>query len=252
MDNKNKIVQGLWIGENLSNLEALSIKSFLDNGHEYHLYTYDEIGNIPSGVTIKNANDIIGNDELFYGEGVRGKKGYLGTFSDYFRWALLLKLGGWWVDTDMICLKPFDFDDEYVFSSEYTVDRKELATTAVIKVPAGCDMIRYCYDKAASIQNREEIKFLDIGPNLIREGIEKFNMQNKIRSSTQFMPISWWDVPKILNPKFNFEEKEENFAIHFWNEIWRSEKLDKNANYDQETLFEKLKQKYNVCKISSY
>ena len=37
------IIQGLWIGETLSTMEYLSIKSFLDNGHEYHLYTYGEV-----------------------------------------------------------------------------------------------------------------------------------------------------------------------------------------------------------------
>ena len=35
------IIQSLWIGGSLSNLEILSIKSFLQNGHTYHLYTYE-------------------------------------------------------------------------------------------------------------------------------------------------------------------------------------------------------------------
>ncbi len=45
----NKIVQGLWIGNKLSLLEQLSLKSFMANGHEYHLYIYDDVENIPEG-----------------------------------------------------------------------------------------------------------------------------------------------------------------------------------------------------------
>src|SRR5258706_6206464 len=39
----NKIIQGLWIGPTLSQMEQLSIASFLANGHEYHLFVYDDV-----------------------------------------------------------------------------------------------------------------------------------------------------------------------------------------------------------------
>ena len=39
-------------------------------------------------------------------------------FSNFFRYKLLLERGGWWVDADMVCLRPFAFDKEHVFASE--------------------------------------------------------------------------------------------------------------------------------------
>ena len=36
---KNKVIKSLWIGDQLSRLEQLCIKSFLYHGHEFHLYT---------------------------------------------------------------------------------------------------------------------------------------------------------------------------------------------------------------------
>ncbi len=36
------VFQSLWIGAELSAMEQLSIRSFLANGHEFHLYTYQE------------------------------------------------------------------------------------------------------------------------------------------------------------------------------------------------------------------
>ena len=113
----NKVVQGLWIGDELSLLEQLSIKSFLANGHEYHLYVYDDIKNIPKGTIVKDANEIIDSSEIYKNTYQSPEYGYLG-FSDYFRVKLIYDKGGYWVDTDLVCLKHFDFEEDYVFSPE--------------------------------------------------------------------------------------------------------------------------------------
>jgi hypothetical protein len=59
LDGTNKIIQGLWIGPELSTLEQLSIASFLQNGHDYHLYVYDEPKNVPVGTLIRDAGEIL-------------------------------------------------------------------------------------------------------------------------------------------------------------------------------------------------
>ena len=46
---KLPIIQSFWVGEPLSKLEQLCIQSFLDNGHEFHLYVYDDVQGIPEG-----------------------------------------------------------------------------------------------------------------------------------------------------------------------------------------------------------
>ncbi len=38
-------------------------------------------------------------------------------FSDLFRARLLYALGGIWIDMDVLCLRPFDFEQPYVFRS---------------------------------------------------------------------------------------------------------------------------------------
>ncbi|MCI0557088.1 MAG: hypothetical protein MN733_01225, partial [Nitrososphaera sp.] len=99
----NKIIQGLWIGPELSVMEQLSIASFLLNGHEYHLYLYDELENIPFGTLIKDASEILPSSSIFQ---YKRRPTYAG-FANFFRYKLLLERGGWWADTDTICLKPF-------------------------------------------------------------------------------------------------------------------------------------------------
>jgi mannosyltransferase OCH1-like enzyme len=116
----NKIVQGLWIGSELSAMEEMSIASFLMNGHEYHLYVYQDVENVPTGTVVKDASEVLPSSMIFQ---YRDFNSYAG-FSNFFRYKLLLERGGWWVDTDMICLQPFDFTDEYVFSSEISEGRE--------------------------------------------------------------------------------------------------------------------------------
>jgi len=107
------IIQGLWIGDSLSKMEQLSIKSFLDNGHEYHLYTYGDVKNIPKGTIIKDGNEIVSKNEIY-----TYKNGSYSAFSNLFRFTMLYKKGGYWADTDLVCVKKIDIDNPYVFSSE--------------------------------------------------------------------------------------------------------------------------------------
>ena len=78
MDNT---VQSLWIGKELNIFGILCIKSFLKLGYEFHLYTYNHLPNIPEGTYIKNANDIINEDQIFEYTG-----GGVSAFSNMFRY----------------------------------------------------------------------------------------------------------------------------------------------------------------------
>src|ERR1043166_3453429 len=117
----NEVIQGLWIGPELSVMEQLSIASFLQNGHEYHLYVYDAVKNVPPRAVIRNANEILPTPRVFQYKHQASCAG----FANFLRYKLLLERGGWWVDTDVVCLKPFDFADEYVFASERDGNRSE-------------------------------------------------------------------------------------------------------------------------------
>ena len=55
-------VQSLWVGNSLSELEILSIKSFQKLGHPFILYTYGKVKGIPSKTIVKDGNKIIKKD----------------------------------------------------------------------------------------------------------------------------------------------------------------------------------------------
>ena len=65
------------------------------HGNEYHLYTYGNVEGIPEGTIVKNANEIIPKKNIF-----TYKNGSYSAFSNLFRFTMLYKRGGCWVDTD--------------------------------------------------------------------------------------------------------------------------------------------------------
>lgn len=112
----NKVINGLWgcfAGETLSNLERLCIYSFCAHGHDFHLWSYHDIPNVPkdaSGgkVVVRDAADILPQSKIFR------RKGGLSHFSDWWRWEFMRKVGGWYADMDIVCLRPIDFADDIV------------------------------------------------------------------------------------------------------------------------------------------
>ena len=76
------LVQSLWVGKPLTDIETYCIRSFQNAGHKFCLYTYGQVKNIPKGVIIRNGNRIISKKDLF-----KLKNTFL-PFSDIFRYKM--------------------------------------------------------------------------------------------------------------------------------------------------------------------
>jgi len=238
MATDKQIIQGLWIGPQLSVMEQLSIASFLSHGHEYHLYVYGEMKSVPARCVIKDANEILPSERVFQ---YRQYPSYAG-FANFFRYKLLLERGGWWADTDVICLKPFDFSDAHVFASEI-VSETEVIASAILKAPAKSEAMAYAWDICQSKQP-ENLVWGETGPRLVAEAVKKFSLEKFQQPAGVFCPIGYADWRKVIDPDAQLRFDESTRAIHLWNEMWRDSGQDKNAAYDPGCLFEQLKQKY--------
>ena len=234
----NRIIQGLWIGAELSVMEQLSVASFLSNGHEYHLYVYDEMRNVPEGALIKDAREILPASSIFQ---YKHRASYAG-FANFFRYKLLLERGGWWVDTDVVCLKPFDFAEEHVFSSERWGD-DEVVTSGIIKAPAGSPVMAYAWGVCQK-KNPQELVWGETGPKLMGEAVERFSLTQLKKPFQVFCPLDYKEWHRVLEPDFDARFGETTHAVHLWNEMWRAAGQDKNADYNPACLYERLKREY--------
>jgi mannosyltransferase OCH1-like enzyme len=237
VDASNLIIQGLWIGDELSAMEQLSIASFLANGHEYHLYAYEHIRNVPPGVVIREAEEIVPRSRAFQYTRHRTWAG----FANSFRYRLLLERGGWWADTDLVCLEPFDFESEYLFSSEFSVGR-HMVNIGAIKVPAQSEIMSYMWNVCES-KDPSKLVWGETGPTLMEEAVERYSMQRFVKGWKVFCPVgfrAWRDLIAADPPDI----PAESYAVHLWHEMWRAAGQDKNAHYHPGSIYERLRRRY--------
>lgn len=231
-----KTVHGLWIGDMLSPLELLTIHSFLDKGHEFKLWLYDELKTpLPKGVLIGDANDIIPREKIFryknksqFGHG----KGSVAGFSDIFRYKLLHDHGGWWVDMDITCLKKFDFDKPYFFRKHHSLN----VVGNVMKCPKGSLLMKRCYEEAVveiDENNKDWHKPIDI----LNKHIDALQLNGYIVEDCSNQD-RWDDTRRFVYS--NEEYPDHWYFIHWQNEEWRNKQLDKHTFYHISTLAELL------------
>ncbi len=235
----SSVIQALWIGERLSVMEQLCIRSFLAHGHSFHLYAYQDIAGIPAGTVVLDGNRVLPESRIFT---YREHKTYAG-FANFFRYKLLLENGGWFVDSDTICLKPFDFESEYVFSSE-AVNGRTLVDLAAVKVPAGSSIMQLAWE-ACERMDVSELKWSQCGPTLLRSCVEKCGLEQYVKCADTFCPIHFSVWEQVLDPKLWWDFPGETHGVHLWNELWRREGRDKDAAYPEGCLYERLKALYH-------
>ncbi len=261
----SNIIQALWIGKELSKIEQLCIASFIYHGCELHLYTYEKVANVPAGVVLMDANEIIPKKNIF-----TAHNGYA-IFADWFRWSLLYEKGNFWVDLDVICLKPFVFSEDFVYGFE---DNKFVAVS-VLKFPPRhklCKLLMsVCkspnkllpYDSArrkiekvkrkikAKIKMCDERKFHTGwgeagGPKGFTRALKYFQLIDLAKPPVDFYPVKCRDWLLIFDGTLvKYDELLRNsYTIHLWNALGRCVEFDKNASFPKNSLIERLKTKY--------
>jgi mannosyltransferase OCH1-like enzyme len=228
-------------------MEQLSITSFLQNGHEYHLYCYDEIKNVPTGVILRDATEIVPGSEIFYYP--RGpEKGSVAAFANLFRYKLLLERGGWWVDTDVVCLRPFDFNAPIVLASQRASGGKH-TTNAVLKLPPNHMISRLCFE-ASQQEDRTKLTWAKTGPTLVDRIVREQGLQHFVQEPEVFCPLDYskWRLLLESDPKRTLFTSK-SYAIHLWHELWRRARIELNPASKQSEatqLFSELALQFGI------
>lgn len=236
-----EVIQSLWIGNRLSTMEQLCVQSFLTLGYEFHLYAYETIANVPFGTRLCSAEEVIPAAEVFvYRHG--SDRGNPSAFSNLFRYKLLYERGGWWADLDAALLQPFNFAEEHVFGLERTPGGQTHVGTGLWKSPLGSPLVKYCYDVCQRV-NRQELRWGQIGPQLMREAIAAVNVRPRLLDPPCFYPVNYWQIEQFTHPPRHSPSPQladDCYSVHLWNSQWRRRALDPDWQYDPECLYEKL------------
>jgi hypothetical protein len=256
------VIQGLWIGGRLSRVEQLCVRSFLRFGHPFHLYVYEPAGDVPEGATIRDAREIVDEKFIFRHQEGWGK-GSLAGFSDVFRYELLLRRGGWWVDMDVLCIRPFPAPGGYAFASTFEYCYGEFASTCVLHMPVGSAFAKSLVD-AIDWDTLASIEWGQYGPGYLQRMIAEQGLTEFILPWHTFCPWQWRALDRFFftgnkalalqtlrRAKDVVRERVEagfhksgvrgqTLGVHLHNEIWRQNGWNKDARFHPLSPFERI------------
>jgi hypothetical protein len=232
-------IQSLWVGTRLSTMERLSIASFLFHGHDYHLFTYGPVEGLPAGAVREDAREVLPESSIFQ---YRDFESYAG-FANFFRYKLLLERGGWWVDTDAVCLRPFDFPEPYVIATEPIRGGGEVPTSSFLKAPAGSRAFAHAWESCRS-RDPGALVWGETGPRLLGEVVERFGLNGYLQPHATFCPVGYLDWGRLTEADASLQFDGPTRAVHLWHEQWRRHARDKDRAYPHESPFEAWKRRY--------
>jgi len=98
--------------------------------------------------------------------------------------------------------------------------------------------------KVCENKNPNRLVWGETGPKLIAKALRKFLLKGYRKSSRVFCPVNYEKWQTVLDPDVELPFDDGIYAIHLWNEMWRLAGQDKNAQYPERCLYEKLKRTY--------
>lgn len=224
MNTPEIIINGLWIGEKLSPIGQLTIRSFQRQGYTFRLWAYDDVQRVPEGTLLADAGKIIPAGEVFSYKNVStigvGKGSFAG-FSDLFRYKLLLEEGGVWSDMDITCLhEMIELKGEYFFRDHHKIQ----AVGNLMKAPKGSELMQYCYERTRSMVTADNRDWM-LPIKILNSGISKFQLKrfiDKISNDDKFP-----EVAGLLKGTASIPRQWK--LVHWMNEEFRRLQLPDNA-----------------------
>lgn len=209
------VVRTFWHGP-FSPYEALCLHTFVAAGIRVEIFADHPIADLPAGVVLRDAREIIDDDVSFYRHEFDGPSPSL--HSNHFRYALLEKAGGWWIDADVM----------FVGTALPAAERFAVLQTehemngAVMHFPAGDPLMRACRERTEA--RGADARWGEVGPKLLTELQPQFAPHLRPAPREVAYAIGPEEFEKFLLPDACDEVERRVSAstfVHLWNEMWR-------------------------------
>lgn len=255
-------IQMLWVRGDLSRMELLSVRSFLAHGHAVDLYSYEPGENFPAAVRVRDAAEIVPPKFAPLQPSAPFAKGSMGAFSDFFRYHLLHARGGWWSDMDIVCHRPWRFEQPALTASTDEGQYGLIANTCVMRFPAAHPVMAACCAAFHSMDVRA-VAIDQTGPLLLNQKMTDLRQRSLMLPPSVFCPVPWAAAFQLVRPlwrRFTLDElkqriarphltmrfRRDTVAVHLWHEIWRAQGWDKSARFPRTSLYERYQRRWNA------
>jgi Alpha 1,4-glycosyltransferase conserved region len=237
-----QLFQSFWWGGPLSPYEWLSLKSFIDLGHRFDLYSFDPHIAVPAQVRVRDAAELAGRAEFFVYESGFGKGSPAG-FANLFRYILLAERGGWWVDTDVVCLS--DAIPDYPQFVARQVDG--LLNNAVLRFEPRHPVMLRCLELAQ--EKGRSVRWGDTGPLMLTPIMQELGETQGIFAPSVCYPVDHLHALDVLRPSALARvtaQSEGSQLLHLWNQILTNAGVRKTYLPPRGSLLRNLVERHQI------
>lgn len=211
-----EVIRSFWHGPPLHPYLLLCLHSFVERGYPVEVFTYQRNHGFPAWITARDAREILPNENVMvYRQGPGA--GSPALHANLFRLALLERLGGWWVDTDVALLAA-----ELPSTELYFTEEEDHFANSTIKFPGGHPLLTEAAEYARKVG--DNVPWATTGPTLLSTLIRKHGLEAWATPGANGCPFLYRDVPKFFDPQQAEELTERarpSFFMHLYNEMWR-------------------------------
>lgn len=225
-----------WKGE-LTKIEIASIKSFIKNGFEVNLWSYQN--HKIEGAISRDARTLMEERDIEMQNEILGKT-TIAAFSDLLRYKILSQETGWWFDCDCICLKNESKFKELresigknrILIGMHSSDSKMLAANGVMYLDkqTASDLAEKCVALLEE-HNYSLPKWGMSGPSLVDDYLIENSLLEHTVPYNYFYEISYDEVDMFYDKnKFNESMRriKNSYLTHVWDTYLIANKIDKN------------------------
>ena len=223
----------LWVGSRLGFVERACLRSVLRQGHDLALYCYGRVEGIPAGVEVRDAGKVLSESAVF-----RHRSGSYAFFADWFRYELMRRGAGTWVDTDVYLIAPLDADRAYLFGAQAS----GVFNNAVLRLPPDSALLAdllspftgktppwlrgrdYLVARAREwIRGSADVARMPwgtTGPHALTALVKSHGLTGEAVPPDVLYPVPWTDAGWVRQRGLSLEDvtAPETVAVHLWNE----------------------------------
>ncbi|HVM38980.1 MAG TPA: hypothetical protein VM265_11415 [Sphingomicrobium sp.] len=232
----------LWIGESLGPVERACLRSVLRQGQHMVLYCYQLPAGVPEGVEVRDAAEVLPESSA--------RAAWVGRndlYSDWFRYELLRRELGTWLDTDVYLLRPIDLEKPYLFGAQAS----DTINNAVLRIPPESPLLSLLLEPfhkrttprwlprrtywrlrlreiIAGGADLTRVPWGTTSPHALTVLAERLGLDQWAEPVEVFYPMPWENADWIRDPAHKLEDvvTEQTVAVHLWNECIRTFKND--------------------------
>jgi len=227
----------LWIGPGLSFLERACLRSALSHGHKVALYSYAPPSGVPAGIELRDAAAILPESEI-----IRHRGGSPALFANRFRYELLHRALGLWIDCDLYFVAPLRDLGDHVMGDQ----GGGIINSAVLKLPSASPVLsglraiftnekvppwlpwraRWEAGVRRVLTGRVDLARMpwgSAGPNALTWLATAHGVADRALPPAIFYPMPWTQADWIFDPARTLENvvAAETIAVHLWRERLR-------------------------------